>query len=269
MQKEISSIIKRYASRILRKDEKIYGLFLKAFRKSNTGACPICEKSSVFVKESDWLRDNYRCFRCRSIPRQRAIILAIERFFPKWRELAIHESSPGGVSSDFIERNCSGYSGSHFYQDVPRGTYKGKFRSEDLSNLTFDDNTFDLIITQDVFEHVLEPEKAFKEIARVLKPGGAHIFTMPWYLKLLQSRIRASLNEQGEIVHLEPPQYHGNPIDNSGSLVTVDWGLDFIDFIYKSSGMTTTTYLHNDPKFGLEAEFLEVFISRKPNLFNA
>lgn len=196
-------------------------------------------------------------------PRQRAIILALERFFPNWRALTIHESSPGGDSSDFIEKNCSGYPSSQSYKDIPRGTHKGKFRSEDLANLTFDDNTFDLIITQDVFEHVLEPKKAFKEIARVLNPGGAHIFTMPWYPNLPQSRIRATLNKQSEIEHIESPQYHGNPVDASGSLVTVDWGLDFVDFIYRSSGMTTIIYLQNDPKLGLEAELLEIFVSRK------
>ena len=51
-------------------------------------------------------------------------------------------------------------------------------RCENLEELTFDDNTFDLVITQDVLEHVLNPGKAFKEICRVLKPGGAHKFLL-------------------------------------------------------------------------------------------
>jgi ubiquinone/menaquinone biosynthesis C-methylase UbiE len=62
---------------------------------------------------------------------------------------------------------------------VPRGQYKGEHRSEDLRALTFPDQSFDLFITSDVFEHVFEPEKGFGDIARVLKPGGMHIFTMP------------------------------------------------------------------------------------------
>ena len=44
--------------------------------------------------------------------------------------------------------------------------------------MTFQNESFDLFITQDVFEHVMEPNKAFKEIERVLKPGGAHVFTV-------------------------------------------------------------------------------------------
>ena len=54
-------------------------------------------------------------------------------------------------------------------------------RSENLEALTFPDESFDLIIPQDVFEHVLRPAKAFAEIARTLKPGGVHVYTVPYY----------------------------------------------------------------------------------------
>jgi SAM-dependent methyltransferase len=40
---------------------------------------------------------------------------------------------------------------------------------------------FDLVIPQDFFEHVLRPAKAFAEIVRALKPGGALIiYTVPY-----------------------------------------------------------------------------------------
>ncbi len=35
------------------------------------------------------------------------------------------------------------------------------------------------------------------------------------------------------------------------------------DFIYLTSGMTTTVYNLRDSKLGIDGEFLEVFISRK------
>lgn len=131
--------------------------------------------------------------------------------------------------------------------------------------MTFPDNSFDLFVTSDVFEHVFEPGKAFAEINRVLKPGGLHIFTMPWIPSMKRSVRRAKLNADGTIDHLKEAQYHGNPIDAKGSLVTFDWGLDFADFIYNESGMTTTIYLEIDRKKGLDAQFLEVFVSRKPD----
>jgi SAM-dependent methyltransferase len=229
------------------------------------GYCPICEKPVRFVKFGEWMRDFYKCSGCRSIPRYRALIDSLKRFYPNWRELAIHESSPNnGSSSAYVKKGCKDYSASQYYPDVPRGEYKSGYRSEDLSALTFPDESFDLFITQDVFEHVMEPGLAFKEIARVLKPGGAHIFSMPWYPELKITRRRAKV-EDGQIIYLEDPVYHGNPVDpKKGSLVTFDWGQDFVDFIYKSSGMYTTIYLQHDKSKGLEAEFLEIFISRKP-----
>jgi SAM-dependent methyltransferase len=246
--------------------KKVWGRASKLIQylKSQKGYCPICEQQVRFIKKNAWLRDHYRCSKCNSIPRFRAIIDTIKRFYPDFENLIVHESSPNtGASSAFLKKRCKHYSSSQYFDNVPRGEYKDGHRSEDLAALTFADNSIDLLITQDVFEHVMEPEKAFNEIARVLKPGGAHIFSMPWYPQLQKTRQRAKV-EKGNIIYLEEPVYHGNPVDREkGSLVTFDWGQDFIDFIYKSSGMYTIIYLQKDKHKGLEAEFLEIFISRK------
>jgi SAM-dependent methyltransferase len=252
-------ITKRVQSKYQRIQERFQ---LSITGKIHPGYCPICESQVKFVKKDSWLRDNYFCTKCHSIPRQRALIVALNLFYSDWRKLTIHESSPGGVSSDYLQKNCSQYTLSQFFQDIPSGQYKQGIRSENLENTTFEDSSFDLIVTQDVFEHVMHPDRAFKEIGRVLKPGGAHIFTMPWYPEFKKTVQRARL-KNGEIEFLEEPVYHGNPIDRKGSLVTFDWGLDFTNFIYKHSGLFTTIYLPSDKTMGLEAEFLEVFVSRK------
>jgi SAM-dependent methyltransferase len=233
--------------------------------EKNEGYCNICESETTFVIYDPWLRDNYKCIKCGTIPRNRALLNAIHKFSPGWEKMQLHESSPGNELSKFLRKKCAGYSSSHYYSDVPRGEYKGLHRSEDLSAMTFPDNSFDLLVTSDVFEHVFEPAKAFAEINRVLKPGGQHIFTMPWIPALKRSECRAKFNPDGTINYLKEAHYHGNPIDAKGSLVTFDWGLDFPDFIYTSSGMTTTIYLEIDRKKGLDGQFLEVFVSRKPD----
>lgn len=228
----------------------------------NRGYCPICERSTLFVETRSWLRDHYLCWRCRSIPRQRALASALERFRPAWRDESLHESSPAGPISDFLGRNAGSYSSSHYFEDVPRGETRDGHRSEDLSRMTFEEESFDVFVTLDVFEHVMEPAPAFREIARVLKPGGMHVFTMPWYPELASTVQRAAV-EDGRVVHLQEPVYHGNPIDDGGSLVTFDWGLDFPAFIAESSGMATVAYRQRDRSLGLDGEFLEVFVSRK------
>jgi SAM-dependent methyltransferase len=228
----------------------------------NRGYCTICESETVFIEYGKWLRDYYCCKKCGSIPRNRALINALNRFYPDWKNLSMHESSPGGILSDYLKNHSKNYSSSHYYEDVKRGEYRGDFRSEDLSAMTFNDNTFDLFITSDVFEHIMEPGKAFSEIARVLKPGGAHVFTMPWYPNLTKTVQRAKVADH-KITHLLEPVYHGNPIDETGSLVTFDWGSDFPEFIFNSSRLYTTVYLEKNRRLGLDAEYLEVFVSVK------
>jgi SAM-dependent methyltransferase len=139
-------------------------------------------------------------------------------------------------------------------------THQG-FRCEDLARQTFDDGSFDLVITQDVLEHLLEPTQAFSEISRTLRPGGAHVFTVPWHCGQ-ETKVRARKSSAG-IEYLEEPVYHGNPVDANGSLVATDWGTDLCDIIDRSSGMTTTMIHTEDSQLGIPAEFTEVFISRK------
>ncbi len=47
-------------------------------------------------------------------------------------------------------------------------------------SLPFADNTFDAIITSEVFEHIFNLENILKELNRVLKPGGKILITCPF-----------------------------------------------------------------------------------------
>ena len=157
-----------------------------------------------FVATSDWWRDDYRCTKCNSIPRERAVMYCIEKFFPRWRDLTIHESSPvsGRGASRRLKNEAPGYVPSHYYPNVAAGEMVNGVRREDLENLSFEDETFDLHLTQDVFEHLFNPAAAFREIARTLRPGGAHVFTTPLVRKNEPTRFCAHLAPDGTVVHL-------------------------------------------------------------------
>lgn len=230
--------------------------------RANRGHCPICARRVTFIRYGPWLRDEYRCASCGSIPRFRALILTLELLFPDWRRQTMHESSPGSPSSDKLARECPGYTSSQFFPDVPRGGERDGVLCQDLHALTFADASFDLFVTQDVFEHVPDPDRGFAEVARVLRPGGAHVFTIPYYVGR-PTLVRARLRADGSMAHFAPEDYHRNPVDPNGSLVTTEWGDDVADVIHASSGMTTTIYHYQDPGQGLLGEFLYVFVSRK------
>lgn len=233
---------------------------------SSPGFCDICERTVEFRAKYDWFRDHLLCSRCGSVPRERALMQVIKRYYPKYRKMRIHESSPGdrGVSPR-LQRECRKYSFSHFFPDVSPGEThpKLKMRCENLESLTFPDSSFDLFITQDVAEHIMDPAAAFREIARVLRPGGAHIFTVPLVRKGEATRRRAELAGDGKIVHLLEPEFHGSPTDENGSLVTMDWGYDIVKFIAEVAGMPGHIVHIDDLYHGIRAEFIEVVVSLK------
>jgi SAM-dependent methyltransferase len=53
-------------------------------------------------------------------------------------------------------------------------------RKEDLTATSFADASFDIVVCSHVLEHVPDDQAAFKEIARILKPGGTAILLTPY-----------------------------------------------------------------------------------------
>jgi SAM-dependent methyltransferase len=225
----------------------------------NVGWCACCRTDTEFIETGVWLRDQYLCARCGSIPRLRAVNLTLDRYFPGWEQSTIHESSP---ANDFISRYCQRYSCSFFYEGVTPGSEHLGNRCENLEALTFTDEAFDLFVTQDVLEHVFRPDRAVKEIMRVLKPGGAHVFTAPKH-KGLRSTVQRARLDSGTIVHVLEPRYHGNPIGDGRALVTWDYGDDFELYLWEWCRHPTVTYIVRDRQLGIDGEFLEVFVTRK------
>jgi SAM-dependent methyltransferase len=189
----------------------------------------------------------------------------IDRLYPGWRRLVIHESSPvRRGASERIARECPNYIPSQFFPGQVPGSMVGAVRCENLEALAFSDESIDLHISQDVLEHVFHPSRAFREVARTLRPGGAHVFTVPMMKGAEPSRMRATVDQDGGTHFLEEPVFHGNPISEEGALVTVDWGLDIGRHIFDSCGLYTQVFQIDDLGRGIRAEFIEVFVTVKP-----
>jgi ribosomal protein S27AE len=158
------------------------------------GTCPICGPGAHFVADNAWLRDHFLCTRCGSIPRERALMAAIQMFRPEWRSLTIHESSPAFRGPSLLfKQQAPGYSHSYFDETRPLGTILPEIggRNENIEAMTFAEHSFDMFITQDVFEHIFGPhasdprdqpraeterylhhDRAAGEPSRVIVPAG-------------------------------------------------------------------------------------------------
>lgn len=231
-----------------------------------SGYCPACGRNGDFVSDSDWMRDNLKCVRCQSIPRERAFAFCLDRHVPNWRKLVIHECSPADRAiSARLRRECPGYIGSQFYDTVPRGQMHDGYRSENLEALTFADASIELHCHLDVLEHVNHADRCFAEMARTLKPGGKMIFTVPYYPEKPATERRAAYGDDGAPYLLFPAEYHGNPISADGALVTFHYGRDFPDLIQLwAPGCAVEMVTLTNQSIGVIGQFRDVFIVTKP-----
>jgi SAM-dependent methyltransferase len=90
------------------------------------------------------------------------------------------------------------------------------FRAGNVTNLPYADESLNLIIASEIIEHLPEPERVVSEIARVLKPGGQLVLTMPLeshtpgHIHTLSSRedLRALCERAGLKVRRLEPRWH-------------------------------------------------------------
>lgn len=68
-----------------------------------------------------------------------------------------------------------------------------------------------------MFEHVPDDHRAFAEIHRVLRPGGALVFTVP--LMDAGATLERARIERGVVVHLVEPEYHGDRLRGPGAVL--------------------------------------------------
>jgi SAM-dependent methyltransferase len=186
---------------------------------------------------------------------------------PSLSRLAVHESSPCGRGASLFLKDHSGtYIATQFFPDQPCGATVDGWRNEDLERQTFADQSFDLVVTQDVMEHVFDPAAVCREVRRTLKPGGFYVFTAPTYKGLLQTERRAELNPDGSVRYLLEAEYHDSPVGTGRSLVTHHYGYDLPDLIKQWSGMDVEVRRFHDHGKGIIGEFTEVYVCRNAGL---
>ena len=213
------------------------------------------------------LREGKACPRCgsnlRSVQLAEAIQLAIKERIGveasslkvlfddrKVQTLQIAEINSAGTLHPFLVKTAH-LCYSEFGSKVP------EVPDENLMKLSYPDSKFDLVITSETLEHVPDVDVALKEIYRVLKPGGFHVFTVPVVWDRPQTRQRATIRG-GKVEHLFPPSYHGCSGNEKGDyLVFSEFGADFAERCERSGVSLTVLRDGENPS-------LSAFIAKKP-----
>lgn len=223
------------------------------------GHCLLCNKLTYFYLENDSpfpnikFKESMRCSDCNLIARQRAVMAELKNMVRPGHVVWFQEKFMS-ASLAWAERNllhCD-LLGTDYMPDKSATD----IQHQDVTQLTFCNNTFNIIVSQDVFEHVHNPWLGFQECLRVLKPGGTMLMTIPFAPDPLDVSIDRRTNNLPDI-------YHGDPQGPLGSfLCYTDFGWDLIDRL-KDIGWIVELKIYHSAELGWPAPIL-IFNLQKP-----
>lgn len=229
-----------------------------------SGYCPCCRKKTVFIASDLWLRDSLRCIRCLSLPRDRQVYKFVDPILNKHSDLRVLEFAPL-PGSYMYDRKTGSYIISHYFENEKYGKIDVGFYNEDIQNTTFSNESFDLIIHEDILEHINNPFQALCDNLRILSDNGMIVFTCPVSNDKTPTKQRVSISESGDLVYYEKPTYHGNPVDADGALVFWDYGYDF-ETLLRTKLPENVEIQHvtaSDPRMGIVGEMIDLFCIKK------
>jgi SAM-dependent methyltransferase len=275
---------------------------IRDHRNDTKGLCSVCGKDSSFSFNSwvipddlfaEWnnptvgrayrSRESMFCGICCSSLRVRGFATALLALYgPRTHSVAELVGQSSFRRLDVAEINTIGSMGSlhPFLARLPRLAFseyhgprrlgeivKGS-RNEDVSRLTYGDESFDLVVSSDTLEHVPDFRAALRETRRVLRPGGCHVFTVPINASRATTETRAFIDENGDVIHRRPPLMHGRGaglyrlIPVSKDLLTfTEFGLDLKDHL-QTAGFEPEVLRGFDDPHETGAAF--VFVGRVP-----
>lgn len=226
---------------------KVLFLLLKSFNfksfKLTRGNCPLCGNTIFFRYNFDkW---SVRCVKCGAAANSMALVSVLKNEVEGWQNLSVYVNSASGPYFSFLKKNCKSLYNSLYIENVERGEYNNNVQCQDLQDLTFNDSVFDVCTSAEIFEHIPDDKKAFKEIFRVLKPGGIIIFTVPF--DDIEDTIERAINNNGIIEYLKEPVYHNDSIRGGKVLCYRDYGRDIIKRLSDVGFIDNQIITPNDP----------------------
>jgi len=188
--------------------------------------CPMCGLSALLRVARSPI--GVRCLRCGASAITLAIASVLTADRPGLRGERVYELSSRGPLFEFLRREVARLSFSEYFEDMPPGAMRGDVQCQDVQHLTHADASFDLVTSTEVFEHVPDDRRGFAEIRRVLRPGGAFVFTVP--ISEAAATVERAALDDGRVRYMLPPEYHDDRIKGRGTvLVYRDYGADIVD----------------------------------------
>lgn len=163
---------------------------------------------------------------------------AVTPGFAKWKA-----RFPNAVGSEYISSDALPGS-----LDTVGGL--NDIRHEDLTKLSFADDTFELIVSQDVFEHIPDFSQAFRECFRTLKANGTLVISVPFFPENVENEVIVTRKEDGTLHSDRPFEYHGNPVSSDGSLCFQHFGWGMLEDLRRAGFSKVRAHSYWAPTHG-------------------
>ncbi len=235
------------------------------------GECNVCGHGAGFLLRSENFREDLVCPRCKASNRKRQVVAVLlsETGLPWQGSLARHadrlpqtiwvmETGPFAEAFDVQRLITSEY----LSADHVSGRSYGGVRHEDVMAPSFRDESLDAVVSCDVFEHVPDPYAAHGKVFRCLKPGGIHVFTVPFHEHTARDEVRATVDNGVHRYHL-PKIYHGDPRRAAGALVYRVFSIEMLTTLARLGYEVKLARVHSVRLAMLGANAV-VFVARKP-----
>ena len=172
MKKHISKLTPRFIFPIVR---KLYYSFLKIRFRGHNVYCPVCEVGyKKFLPGGENNRANVKCPGCGTLERHRLLWLFLtQKIKIAEREILLLDIAPDQT----LQKKFNVFKNINYVSIDIDSVFA--MRKMDLTNLSFDDNSFDAVLCYHVLEHIEDDKKALKEIYRVMKNGAWAILQSP------------------------------------------------------------------------------------------
>ncbi len=183
------------------------------------GTCPHCGPSHFVVTRPDPYF--IRCLACKAVAINLAIIQVIRQKGPDTLpSKTVYEMSNYGSTYQFSKENCPSFHCSEFFPGHKSGECVNGVRNEDAQQLSYPDESLDLITSNQVFEHIPDDMAAYRECWRTLRPDGQFIFTVP--LHDIDHTVPIAKMEGATFHWLASPEFHASRATGPNS-VPVFW----------------------------------------------
>ncbi|MGH8674273.1 MAG: class I SAM-dependent methyltransferase [Burkholderiales bacterium] len=202
-------------------------------------AVEVREEAPSQADRVNW-RESLVCVECGLTNRLRLSVQVLEELVPDFPSPRVYLTEQVTPVAAALRKRIGNLACSEFLgPDIAGGSIDSRgFRHEDLTQLSFPDAAFDVVLSFDVLEHVPNYRAALGEMRRVLRSGGSCVITAPFDCSSDPNVVRAVLQDDGEIRHLLPAEYHGDPVSpERGALCYYRFGWELLEDM-KSAGFS-------------------------------